>query len=224
MKVYRDSMTHAIVMVFSCLQRFCLATTYANTYRITCICKVPWRAGGWRLLGGRKIRLDTAWIYRGCWHNYAHIRLLLYMLLATVTQVRIISLTISYHETHHCINSLSLNTHHMCIHMYWVQELIFSVFLFKRALISNQNEETCYWKYWPSLAIIFRHFSGNLWIPLRKNSSSFEAIHESIHFLMSSKDWNRFSQGEKWSVKINVVSFILQIHNFFFVVRETIIL
>ena len=54
----------------------------------------------------------------------------------------------------------------ICIaYNYWVLELIFWVFL----------------------GSIFLHFSRNLRIPLRKNSSSFEAIHEWTHFLMSSK-------------------------------------
>ena len=40
-------------------------------------------------------------------------------------------------------------------------------------------------KYCPSIATTFYHLSGNCWIPSQKNDASFEAIHESIHFLTS---------------------------------------
>ena len=76
----------------------------------------------------------------------------------------------------------------------WINFLDF-FFLFKRAFILNQNGETCYWKYWPSLVITFRHFSDDLQIPLRKVFSSFEAMHESTDFSMSSKSINQAFQG-----------------------------
>jgi len=41
-----------------------------------------------------------------------------------------------------------------------------------------------YSKYCPSLATTFFHLSGSIRIPRRKKSVSFEAIHESTHFLV----------------------------------------
>ena len=41
-------------------------------------------------------------------------------------------------------------------------------------------------KYCPSLATTFSHLSGSVRIPRRKNWSSFEVIHESIQFFISS--------------------------------------
>jgi len=41
---------------------------------------------------------------------------------------------------------------------------------------------------WPSLATTFSHLFGSIWIPHRKNASSFEAIQSSIQFLVSSYD------------------------------------
>ena len=52
------------------------------------------------------------------------------------------------------------------------------------AFIVKERYLMFYSKYCPSLATTFSHLSGSIWIPRRKNASSFEAIHESIQFLI----------------------------------------
>ena len=49
-------------------------------------------------------------------------------------------------------------------------------------------------KYCPSLATTFSHLSGSVWIPRRKNWSSFEAIHE-FNFLLLHKTGSAGQSG-----------------------------
>ena len=63
----------------------------------------------------------------------------------------------------------------------WISSCWF--FTKSNVFIFNNYKETCHWMYCPSLATIFSHLSGSIWIPLQKNATSFEANHESTHFL-----------------------------------------
>ena len=56
------------------------------------------------------------------------------------------------------------------------------------AFIVKEQYLMFYLKYCLSLATTFSHLSGRIRIPHRKNASSFEAIHESTQFLVSSYD------------------------------------
>ena len=57
-----------------------------------------------------------------------------------------------------------------------------------KSFIAKKCLQMYYSKYCPSLATTFSHLSGNFRIPARKKESSFDAIHEAIHFSNSSKD------------------------------------
>jgi len=50
-----------------------------------------------------------------------------------------------------------------------------------------------YSKHYPSLASTFSYLS-DIWIPRRKKSAFFEAIHKLTHFLISSYEENFFSE------------------------------
>jgi len=62
----------------------------------------------------------------------------------------------------------------------------FSLFFCKNCgFIVKKLYNVFYSKYCPSLTIIFSHLSGSIRILRRKKLAFFEAIHESIHFLVS---------------------------------------
>ena len=56
------------------------------------------------------------------------------------------------------------------------------------AFIVKERYIMFYSKYCPSVATTFFQHSGSIRIPRRKNASSFEVIHESTQFLVSSYD------------------------------------
>ena len=65
----------------------------------------------------------------------------------------------------------------------------FPPFLIKNwAFIVKERYMMFYSKYCPLLATTFFYLSGSIRIPRQKNASSFEAIHESTQFLVSSYD------------------------------------
>lgn len=113
---------------------------------------------------------------------------------------------------------LQLLPYHICVHIFEILMLVTwtsydtCIYIY----VNIQGVQTCFWrfseilrlyhktnaiivysKYFPLSATILSHLLSRYEFFAEKVFLSFDALHKSIHFFTSSKDWNRWS-GRSW--------------------------